>query len=282
MPVFGHNEGVPTGRDPLAVVVEMMTAVALAPDHLEKQVDAIIDILLLETAASVGLLVRADVARWDVQVLGRMLRPSAARSVSAQVRQQLADPLLLPVGRGDLTPTSAARVFGVRDWQGSQARASCMISFGVDQVAALPLRGNTDLVVFLIGRSGADFTDAELALLHSVRPAVTSLGMLLRLPGMSVPEPAPTPTGSGLTGREVQVLELLAHGYKAAVIARLAGCSTRTVHRHLGHIYDKLGVSDRLSAVNQAHLLGVIATDAAAVREEVSAGPQVVQNHSPG
>ena len=135
-----------------------------------------------------------------------------------------------------------------------------MITFGVDQIATLPVHGGPDAVLFVVGRSGPDFTDDDLALLSAVQPVVTGLGMLLSFPSGPVPGTG-AGQGPGLTGREVEVLELLAHGYKAAVIARKAGCSTRTVHRHLGHIYDKLGVSDRLSAVNQAHLLGVIADE---------------------
>lgn len=254
-------KGVATGRDPFAVVVELVTAVSRAPEDLEHRVDAIIDILLLETAATVGLLVRADVARLDVQVTGRMIRPAVARSLSGRVPDQLSDPLLGPVVRGDLTPTTAARAHGAETWKVSEIRAGCMISFGVDQIAALPVHGHADMVVFLIGRAGPDFTEADLALLRAVQPVVAGLGVLLRMVRTTPAAALPVPVGSGLTGRELQVLTLLAHGYKAAVIARLAGCSTRTVHRHLGHIYDKLGVSDRLSAVNQAHLLGVVLGD---------------------
>ncbi|QDO88072.1 hypothetical protein FNH13_06690 [Ornithinimicrobium ciconiae] len=277
-------KGVPTGRDPFEVVVEIVTAVSRAPDRLEERVDAIIDILLLELTATVGLLVRADLARLHVQVVGRMMRPGATRSLTAQVRDQLSDPLLGPMARGDLRPTTAQRAYGVRAWELSKARAGCLISFGVEQVAALPVHGQSDVVAFLVGRAGQDFTDEDLALLRAVQPVVTGLGVLLRLPGTTASQPARDAADSGLTDREAQVLELLAHGYKAAVIGRLAGCSTRTVHRHLGHIYDKLGVSDRLSAVNQAHLLGMIAIEAADIPSEDPQHhlPQLAHNHSPG
>ncbi|WP_154402125.1 helix-turn-helix transcriptional regulator [Ornithinimicrobium cavernae] len=247
-------------RDPLAVVVEMVTAVSLAPEHLEDRVDAIVDILIPELHASLGLLIRADVTHLDIQVLGRRLTPGTQGHMRQQVRNQLADPLLAPVLLGDLTPTTAARAFGADAWRQSGTRASVMVTFGIDQVATLPVHGGSDVVVFMVGRAGPDFTEEDLALLRAVQPVVTGLGMLLRLPRhtQQVAEPDAV-HGAGLTSREVEVLELLAHGYKATVIARKAGCSTRTVHRHLGNIYDKLGVSDRLSAVNRAHTLGVIA-----------------------
>jgi DNA-binding CsgD family transcriptional regulator len=247
-------------RDPFSVVVGMVTAVSLAPDRLEDRVDAIVDILLPEAAATVGLLIRADVTHLDVQVLGRRVNPGAQSGMSQQIRGQLSDPLLSAIVRGDLTPTTAARAFGAEEWERSTTRMGCMIAFGVDQVATLPIHGGTDLVTFMVGRAGADFTDEELAMLKAVQPVVTGLGMLLRLPRHANPADSHEgdPVDLSLTGREVEVLELLALGHKATVIARLAGCSTRTVHRHLGNIYDKLGVSDRLSAVNKAHLLGVI------------------------
>lgn len=248
---------VPQARDPLAVVVEMVTAVSLAPEKFEDRVDAIVDILIPALSASVGLLIRADLRDLHVQVIGPRLQPGAQTHLRHQIRDQLQDPVLGPVVAGQLTPTTAARAFGP-GWRDSSARAALMVAFGVDQVATLPLHGGSDVVVFLLGRAGRDFTAEDLALLRAVQPVVTGLGMLLRLPRHTAQSATGQGTGPGLTGREVQVLGLLAHGYKATVIARKAGCSTRTVHRHLGHIYDKLGVSDRLSAVNRAHLLGVI------------------------
>lgn len=61
-----------------------------------------------------------------------------------------------------------------------------------------------------------------------------------------------------LTGREAAVLDLLARGLTAAAIGRRLGISTRTVHRHQGHLYRKLGVSDRLVAVLRAQALGLL------------------------
>ncbi|MCK0114154.1 LuxR C-terminal-related transcriptional regulator [Ornithinimicrobium sp. F0845] len=255
-------------RDPYAVVVEMVTAVSHAPQRLEDRVDVIVDILIAELGATIGLLIRADTTHLDVQVIGgRLHQGREPVGVREQIRDRLDDPLLGPITRGDLAPTTAARAHGGRAWQRSAARASCMITFGIDQIATLPVHAGADAVLFVVGRAGPDFTDDDLALLRAVQPVVAGLGLLLRFP-LSEPSAEPAgavPTGDGtgpsLTEREVEVLELLSHGYKAAVIARKAGCSTRTVHRHLGHIYDKLGVSDRLSAVNQAHQLGVIAYD---------------------
>ena len=58
-----------------------------------------------------------------------------------------------------------------------------------------------------------------------------------------------------LTPRERRVLDLLADGLTAQAIANRLAISPRTVHRHLGHLYRKLGAYDRLSAVLRAQQL---------------------------
>lgn len=63
----------------------------------------------------------------------------------------------------------------------------------------------------------------------------------------------------GLTARELEVLELLAQGLLATSIASRLSLSPRTVHKHLGNIYDKLGVHDRLVAVSLARGRGLVA-----------------------
>jgi DNA-binding NarL/FixJ family response regulator len=55
------------------------------------------------------------------------------------------------------------------------------------------------------------------------------------------------------------VLQLLAEGLPAKVIARRLGVATRTVSKHLENMYRKLGTSDRLTTVLTAqrqHLVG--------------------------
>jgi DNA-binding NarL/FixJ family response regulator len=63
----------------------------------------------------------------------------------------------------------------------------------------------------------------------------------------------------GLTSRELEVLGLLSQGLLATSIASRLSLSPRTVHKHLGNIYDKLGVHDRLVAVSLARGRGLVA-----------------------
>lgn len=51
-----------------------------------------------------------------------------------------------------------------------------------------------------------------------------------------------------LSRREKEVLRLVARGYKNRDIAQALYISEKTVKTHLSHIFEKLGVEDRLKA----------------------------------
>jgi DNA-binding CsgD family transcriptional regulator len=53
-----------------------------------------------------------------------------------------------------------------------------------------------------------------------------------------------------LTAREREVLGLVARGMAAKQVARHLGISPKTVERHKGHIFAKLGVSNQAAAVH--------------------------------
>jgi DNA-binding CsgD family transcriptional regulator len=63
---------------------------------------------------------------------------------------------------------------------------------------------------------------------------------------------SPAPYPAGLTGREVEVLCLVAEGLKDQEIADQLVVSPRTVHAHLRSIYSKLDVSTRTAAAREA------------------------------
>ena len=51
-----------------------------------------------------------------------------------------------------------------------------------------------------------------------------------------------------LTGREIEVLRLLAEGFTNTEIAGLLSISQHTVKSHVTHIFNKIGVNDRTQA----------------------------------
>lgn len=62
-----------------------------------------------------------------------------------------------------------------------------------------------------------------------------------------------------LSDREVDVLRLLGSDLDGPAIARELVVSLNTVRTHTKHIYTKLGVNNRRSAITRAHLLGLLA-----------------------
>jgi len=61
-----------------------------------------------------------------------------------------------------------------------------------------------------------------------------------------------------LSEREVEVLRLIAAGCSNADIARQLVISTNTVLRHVNHIFNKAGVSNRAEAASYAHRRGLV------------------------
>lgn len=61
-----------------------------------------------------------------------------------------------------------------------------------------------------------------------------------------------------LSGREVEVLRLVADGCTNRAVGSRLGIGEATVKTHLGHVYEKLGVADRASAVRTAWELGLV------------------------
>jgi DNA-binding NarL/FixJ family response regulator len=66
------------------------------------------------------------------------------------------------------------------------------------------------------------------------------------------------PSGPELTGREVEVLGLVARGLSNADIGRRLFIGEATVKTHLIRAFAKLGVADRTAAVAEAHRRGLI------------------------
>jgi DNA-binding CsgD family transcriptional regulator len=103
------------------------------------------------------------------------------------------------------------------------------------------------LAAWLLTRSAGEFGLLELEVARLIAP-----GLRQRW------SPAQRPMDS-VTGRELEVLRLIAAGLTATAVARRCQISARTVHKHLENAYAKLGCHDRLSAVlilQDAGLLG--------------------------
>jgi DNA-binding CsgD family transcriptional regulator len=94
------------------------------------------------------------------------------------------------------------------------------------------------------------------------RPAAASVTRDLKALGVSGiprgPRARTRQNPAGLTGREMQVLRLVAEGLQNSDIARQLFLSERTVDHHVAAILGKLSVNSRLAATREAERLGLV------------------------
>ena len=62
----------------------------------------------------------------------------------------------------------------------------------------------------------------------------------------------------GVTGREYEVLRLVAEGRSSRAIAESLHLSTKTVERHLSSLFDRTGVRNRTALGELARAHGVV------------------------
>jgi DNA-binding CsgD family transcriptional regulator len=99
--------------------------------------------------------------------------------------------------------------------------------------------------------SDAGFGVADLEAAARMAPMLADPAMV------STDHPARSVAGP-MTRGETEVLTLVGEGLTAAAVARRAGISVRTVHKHLEQAYRKLDCHDRLSAVLVARSTGLL------------------------
>lgn len=130
-------------------------------------------------------------------------------------------------------------------------------------VIEVPLGGRSQTSSSLLAVRAQPFTEAEVAVLMFAQTSLHELDRLRRRvvrvhPLRQLASRAGLAADMRLTPRELEVLRLLALGLPARSIAFRIETSPRTVHKHLGSIYRKLTVHDRLGAVNRAYELGLL------------------------
>ena len=158
-----------------------------------------------------------------------------------------------------LTPQSLNRVpAAIRDTDRSGEVTELLHAVGADQELSLALAfRDSEYVVYSLNRPGTeDFSDEDLHTAARLQPLLVALRCQTQVLGPSAPSSAVT--AYGLTGRELAVLRLLATGRTAQAIGSTLGCSRRTAEKHVEHLYRKLNVTDRVSAVRVASQDGLL------------------------
>lgn len=138
-------------------------------------------------------------------------------------------------------------------------RAPLEAIMGRHQLSILTGGGGFAGHAWVFGRYAIDFQPGDLSWAIQLQPVLMVLERLYSRPfGDQFRPDAGSLARVGLSQRELDILSLLAQGFTAASIARLRRISSNTVRKHLQNAYAKLGVHDRLTAVNTARRLGLI------------------------
>ncbi|MEV4113913.1 response regulator transcription factor [Nonomuraea sp. NPDC049695] len=135
------------------------------------------------------------------------------------------------------------------------------------------------------GASGFALKDSPTeGLVDAVRTVATGDGLLApsvtrrlieefaRRPVLS---PSAAPDLVGLTERELDVFRLLVRGYRNEDMAQMLSLGESTVKSHVQHLYQKLGVRDRVQVVIYAYEHGLVQPGQSAPAERVPVPQQV-------
>lgn len=207
--------------------------------------------------AGIGLLLAADA---DIQVVAEV---SDGATAYEAVRVHRPDVAILDVRMPGVGGVEATRLItGEEQPGGSTTAVLILTTFLVDEAVHAALRA---------GASGFVLKDAAPAeLVAAVKvladgeswldPAVARILIqeFAQRPESGLPSPDAV---AALTGRERQVLVLMAHGMTNTEIAQHLVVEVTTVKTHVGRILMKLGVHDRAQAVALAYRSRLVGPD---------------------
>ena len=194
-------------------------------------------------------------AEADILVIGEA---NDGRGAIDVVRRRRPDVVLMDIRMPELDGLKAAETI-LADTELDTA-VVMLTTFDLDQYIYDALR---------VGASGFLLKDAPAdRLLDAVRVAAAGEALLApsvtrrlieRLAAAARPAPGALPAGfAELTGREFEVLRLLARGLSNTEIAAELVLGENTIKTHVAHVLSKLGLRDRVQAVVLAYETGLV------------------------
>jgi DNA-binding CsgD family transcriptional regulator len=168
----------------------------------------------------------------------------------------------------DAAVLTANDLVGAHTWDNSEVRHVSRALLDADQHLAIPLAAPAGVIrMFAVGRPSDPYRDNEIVLAKKIQAVLTSVDNHLhhyrhwRGAQRRPDRPADLDELASeyrLTPRELTVLALLAEPLLPTAIARRLGISHRTVHKHIENLYRKLGVVNRVGAIQRAHAVGLL------------------------
>ena len=225
----------------LGVVAEATTAEELADGVLAAVVAAIgADSALVTDVTPTALTVRT----WPPDFL----------TVEDQIAFELLNavepwPLATHTRRGSEQPLRSSDLFTRQGFRDRQIVAELFSHLELDhQVAFSIVLDTDDLLCVAANRKGGDFTDAEIDRLCALHRPLAAASRLAR---RSSPSVGDLVDDRCLSPREAEVLSLVTTGMTNDQVGRRLGISSRTVNKHLEHIFAKTGLANRTEAAGR-------------------------------
>lgn len=194
-------------------------------------------------------------SRPDPELAGEMRIVARDHPVVASYRAEPAD----------RRPRRNSDVASMRSWRATAAYTDVFARRGGTHQLSMvvSMRGTSITTAWTMQRHDSDFSDADVSTAAMALPTLSALWQANIGPTLAASDHAlAVRERLGISTRETEVLELLVGGGSARMIGRVLRVSERTVHKHLQHLYAKLGVHDRLAAANEARSLGLVGRDA--------------------
>jgi DNA-binding NarL/FixJ family response regulator len=200
-------------------------------------------------------------AEADIEVVGEA--GDGRQTIEAVIKHR-PDVVLMDIRMPNLDGIEATRQ--IAHSHARPPRILILTTFDLDEYVYEALRA---------GASGFLLKDARAdELLHAVRviaagDALLALAITRKLIEDFARRPPPSaqpPAMAELTPRELEVLELIAHGHSNSDIARDLIVSDATVKTHVARIFSKLDLHDRAQAVVLAYESGLVQPGAAPTR----------------
>ena len=194
----------------------------------------------------------------DVEVVG--VAPGGAEAVRLAETHH-PDVILMDLRMPDLDGVAATALLSERL---PAVRVLVLTTYADEDAIVAALRAGAR--GYLTKDASAEQIETAIRAVHAgqthLDPAVQERLVAAVISRPSAPDPAdPRPGGEklpdGLTGREAEVLTLLASGLSNAEIARRLYLSHATVKTHINRIFAKTGVRDRAQAVRYAYQHGL-------------------------
>ncbi|HEX2773006.1 MAG TPA: response regulator transcription factor [Micromonosporaceae bacterium] len=193
--------------------------------------------------------------RDDIEVVGEAGNGDEALRRAADLRP---DVVLMDLRMPVLDGIAATRRLRVEQ---PHIRVIALTTFDDDEDVFAALRAGA-LGYLLKDVSAARLVDAILAASRDesvLQPSVAAkvVARFARLPADD-PQPRPQPLAVPLSGRELDVVRLLAEGHSNREIADALFLAEGTVKNHVTNVLGKLGVRDRTQAALRARALGLL------------------------